>query len=77
MNSSLVQLKTRRVGERCTLNLLRAQMPSRFCGVEVKGGGANSDVVLVTRFVTSPRVAEQSDVNTHFSQDRRCTLNLS
>ncbi|GFX35553.1 hypothetical protein TNCV_103601 [Trichonephila clavipes] len=32
MSSSRVPLKTRRVGERCTLNLLRAQTSSRWCG---------------------------------------------
>ncbi|GFU00265.1 uncharacterized protein TNCV_802171 [Trichonephila clavipes] len=42
MSLSLVPLKTRRVGERCTLNLLRAQMSSRWCGVVVKRRGANS-----------------------------------
>ncbi|GFW66865.1 hypothetical protein TNCV_3784341 [Trichonephila clavipes] len=31
-NSSPVPLKTRRVGTRCTLNLSRAQTPSRWCG---------------------------------------------
>ncbi|GFW26620.1 hypothetical protein TNCV_2850101 [Trichonephila clavipes] len=32
LSSSRVPLKTRRVGERCTLNLLRAQTSSRWCG---------------------------------------------
>ncbi|GFY01676.1 retrovirus-related Pol polyprotein from transposon 412 [Trichonephila clavipes] len=36
MSSSRVPLKTHHVGERCTLNLLRAQTPSRWCGVVVK-----------------------------------------
>ncbi|GFU06480.1 histone-lysine N-methyltransferase SETMAR [Trichonephila clavipes] len=31
-NSSPVPLKTRRVGQRCTLNLSRAEMSSRWCG---------------------------------------------
>ncbi|GFV48205.1 hypothetical protein TNCV_2345061 [Trichonephila clavipes] len=31
-SSSPVPLKTRRVGERCTLNLSRAQTTSRWCG---------------------------------------------
>ncbi|GFT15786.1 uncharacterized protein TNCV_4943361 [Trichonephila clavipes] len=38
MSSSPVPLKTRRVGKRCTLNLLRAQMSFRWCGVAVKRG---------------------------------------
>ncbi|GFV08433.1 uncharacterized protein TNCV_328671 [Trichonephila clavipes] len=39
MSSNLVQLKIRRVGERCALNLSRAQTSSRWCGVKVKRGG--------------------------------------
>ncbi|GFX33489.1 uncharacterized protein TNCV_1006501 [Trichonephila clavipes] len=39
MSSSRVPLKTRRVGERCTLNLLRAQTSSCWCGVVVRRGG--------------------------------------
>ncbi|GFT19975.1 uncharacterized protein TNCV_4993921 [Trichonephila clavipes] len=35
MGSSRVPLKTRLVGVRCTLNLLRAQMSSRWSGVVV------------------------------------------
>ncbi|GFW93663.1 hypothetical protein TNCV_4541921 [Trichonephila clavipes] len=31
-SSSLVPLKTRRVGQRCTLNLSRAETSSRWCG---------------------------------------------
>ncbi|GFX35256.1 uncharacterized protein TNCV_100631 [Trichonephila clavipes] len=34
MSSSPVPLKTRRVGQRCTLNLSRAETSSRWCGVE-------------------------------------------
>ncbi|GFW72949.1 uncharacterized protein TNCV_830721 [Trichonephila clavipes] len=37
-SSSPVPLKTRRVGARCTLNLLRAQTSSRWCGVVVRRG---------------------------------------
>ncbi|PRD25835.1 UNVERIFIED_CONTAM: hypothetical protein NCL1_39753 [Trichonephila clavipes] len=37
--SSPVPLKTRRVGERCTLNLPRAQTSSSWCGVVVRRGG--------------------------------------
>ncbi|GFW62525.1 glucose dehydrogenase [Trichonephila clavipes] len=46
--SSPVPLKTRRVGQRCTLNLSRAEMSSRWCGVVVRRGGASSGVVHVT-----------------------------
>ncbi|GFV37913.1 uncharacterized protein TNCV_2663261 [Trichonephila clavipes] len=38
-SSSPVPLKTRRIRERCTLNLSRAQMSSRWCGVVVRRGG--------------------------------------
>ncbi|GFY14607.1 uncharacterized protein TNCV_4828101 [Trichonephila clavipes] len=37
--SSPVPLKTHRVGQRCTLNLTRAEMSSRWCGVVVRRGG--------------------------------------
>ncbi|GFW58320.1 hypothetical protein TNCV_2634941 [Trichonephila clavipes] len=43
-----VPQKTRRVGERCTLNLSRAQMSARWCGVVARKGGASSCVDLVT-----------------------------
>ncbi|GFV52464.1 hypothetical protein TNCV_4707651 [Trichonephila clavipes] len=48
MSSSPVPLKTHRVRQRCTLNLLRAQTSSRWCGVVVRRGGASSGVVHVT-----------------------------
>ncbi|GFU16335.1 hypothetical protein TNCV_4231811 [Trichonephila clavipes] len=48
MSSSPVPLKTRRVGERCTLNLSRAQTFLSWGGVVVRRGGASSGVVLVT-----------------------------
>ncbi|GFV64320.1 uncharacterized protein TNCV_2502381 [Trichonephila clavipes] len=38
-SSSPVPQKTRRVGQRCTLNLSRAEMSSRWCGVVVRRGG--------------------------------------
>ncbi|GFX03846.1 hypothetical protein TNCV_2114181 [Trichonephila clavipes] len=38
MSSSLVPLKIRSVRQRYTLNLSRAQMSSRWCGVGVKRG---------------------------------------
>ncbi|GFT05775.1 uncharacterized protein TNCV_3925661 [Trichonephila clavipes] len=48
MSSSPMPLKTCRVGQRCTLNLSRAEMSSRWCGVVVRRGGASSGVVHVT-----------------------------
>ncbi|GFY15201.1 uncharacterized protein TNCV_1570141 [Trichonephila clavipes] len=36
-SSSPVPLKTRRVGQRCTLNLSRAETSSRWCGVVGEG----------------------------------------
>ncbi|GFU51586.1 helitron_like_N domain-containing protein [Trichonephila clavipes] len=47
-SSSPVPQKTRRVGQRCTLNLSRAEMSSRWCGVVVRRGGASSGVIHVT-----------------------------
>ncbi|GFX40868.1 transposable element Tc3 transposase [Trichonephila clavipes] len=45
-SSSPVPLKTRRVGQRCTLNLSRAETSSRWCGVVVRrGGGARSATI--------------------------------
>ncbi|GFW10201.1 uncharacterized protein TNCV_1849181 [Trichonephila clavipes] len=48
MSSSPVPLKTLCVGERCTLNLSRAQTSSRWCDVVVRRGDASSGVVLIT-----------------------------
>ncbi|GFV95410.1 uncharacterized protein TNCV_4574121 [Trichonephila clavipes] len=48
MSSSPVPLKTRRVGQRCTLNLSRAETSSLWCGVIVRRGDARLCVVLVT-----------------------------
>ncbi|GFY10261.1 uncharacterized protein TNCV_2629401 [Trichonephila clavipes] len=39
MSSSPVPLKTRRVGQRCMLNLSRAETSSLLCDVEVRRGG--------------------------------------
>ncbi|GFV14751.1 uncharacterized protein TNCV_3959611 [Trichonephila clavipes] len=39
MSSIPVPLKTRRVGQRYTLNLSRAETSSRWCGVVVRRGG--------------------------------------
>ncbi|GFU17262.1 uncharacterized protein TNCV_1854831 [Trichonephila clavipes] len=38
-SSSPVPLKARRVVQRCTLNLSRAEASSRWCGVVVRRGG--------------------------------------
>ncbi|GFS51965.1 uncharacterized protein TNCV_1104161 [Trichonephila clavipes] len=43
-----VPLKTRRVGQRCTLNLSRAETSSRWCGAVLRRGGVSSGVVHVT-----------------------------
>ncbi|GFV75856.1 hypothetical protein TNCV_1454531 [Trichonephila clavipes] len=48
ISSSPVPLKTRRVGQRCTLNLSRAETSSRWFGVVVRRGSASSDVVHVS-----------------------------
>ncbi|GFU01652.1 hypothetical protein TNCV_1521931 [Trichonephila clavipes] len=45
--SNPVPLKTCRVGQRCTLNLSRAETSSRWCGVVVRRGGVSSGVVHV------------------------------
>ncbi|GFW01454.1 uncharacterized protein TNCV_5031041 [Trichonephila clavipes] len=47
-SSNPVPLKTHRVGQRCTLNLSRAETSSRWGGVLVRRGGASSGVVHVT-----------------------------
>ncbi|GFU88509.1 uncharacterized protein TNCV_567821 [Trichonephila clavipes] len=49
MSSSPVPLKTRRVGQRCTLNLSRAETSPCWCGVVVRRRGTSSGVVHVTR----------------------------
>ncbi|GFX70319.1 hypothetical protein TNCV_2955391 [Trichonephila clavipes] len=46
-SSSPVPQKTRRIGQRCTLNLSRAEMSSRWCGVVVRRGCSSSGVALV------------------------------
>ncbi|GFU79287.1 hypothetical protein TNCV_2138101 [Trichonephila clavipes] len=48
MSSKPVPLKTRRVGQRCTLNLLRSGTSSRWWGVVVRRQGACSGVIHVT-----------------------------
>ncbi|GFT01028.1 uncharacterized protein TNCV_4054301 [Trichonephila clavipes] len=71
--SNPVPLKTRRVGQRCTLNLSRAETSSRWCGVVVRRGGCQLRCLSSTSLdhgpkfrgpsQKSPRVAEQCDVN--------------
>ncbi|GFY20864.1 uncharacterized protein TNCV_1120981 [Trichonephila clavipes] len=61
---------TCRVGERCTLNLSRAETSSRWCGGVVRRGGQlrcrPRHLIMVQNVVAkSPRVAEQCDVNIH------------
>ncbi|GFV63581.1 hypothetical protein TNCV_2195551 [Trichonephila clavipes] len=48
MSSNPVPPKTRRVEQRCTLNLSRAQASSRWCSVVIRRGSDSSGVVLVT-----------------------------
>ncbi|GFU84719.1 hypothetical protein TNCV_2126601 [Trichonephila clavipes] len=60
MSSSLLPLKTRRSGKRCTLNVSRAQTSSCWCGVEPSGqdhghGGSSPDA-------TEARRVEEGDV---------------
>ncbi|GFT13970.1 uncharacterized protein TNCV_2616011 [Trichonephila clavipes] len=69
MSSNPVPLKTRRVGQRYTLNLSRAETSSQWCGVVVRRGGASSGIVHVTRpwfkmtwsVAKNPRLAEQCE----------------
>ncbi|GFT07160.1 uncharacterized protein TNCV_1416501 [Trichonephila clavipes] len=53
-SSSPVPLKIRHVGERCTLNLSRAQASSRWCGVVVRRGGASSEGMDVCKCTVPP-----------------------
>ncbi|GFW92130.1 uncharacterized protein TNCV_3540161 [Trichonephila clavipes] len=85
MSSSPVPLNTRRVGQRCTLNLLRAETSSRWCGVVARRGGCHlkcrpRHLTMVQNYVVrrkSPRVAEQCDVNIQSIKNflLRCMLN--
>ncbi|GFY01492.1 uncharacterized protein TNCV_2606791 [Trichonephila clavipes] len=43
MRSNPVPLKTRRVGQRCTQNLSRAETASRWCGVPAQVSSASLD----------------------------------
>ncbi|GFV68918.1 hypothetical protein TNCV_1985821 [Trichonephila clavipes] len=72
MSSSLVPLKTRRVGARCTLNLSRTQTSSRWYGVVIReerglpsqAPSSSLDYGSKLRGPSpkSPRVAEQCNV---------------
>ncbi|GFW82982.1 uncharacterized protein TNCV_4604091 [Trichonephila clavipes] len=67
-SSSPVPLKTRHVGQRCTLNLSRAETSSRWCGVVVRRAGCQlrcrpRHLTMVQNDVAkSPRAAELCDV---------------
>ncbi|GFX26030.1 probable RNA-directed DNA polymerase from transposon X-element [Trichonephila clavipes] len=57
--SSPVPLKTRRVGQRCTLNLSRAETSSRWCVV----GSVSSTASYNSRFLEIKRRAERTPMN--------------
>ncbi|GFX17805.1 DUF4817 domain-containing protein [Trichonephila clavipes] len=69
--SSPVPLKTHRVGQRCTLNLSRAQTPSLWCGwklgeecqLRCRPRRTTTWFKVTMSITKSPRVAEQCDVN--------------
>ncbi|GFX14123.1 uncharacterized protein TNCV_1766191 [Trichonephila clavipes] len=74
MNSSPVPLKTRRVGQRCVLNMSRTETSSRWCGVVVRRGGCElrcrpRHLTMVQNHTwsvaKSSRVAGQYVVNIH------------
>ncbi|GFV05054.1 uncharacterized protein TNCV_222711 [Trichonephila clavipes] len=56
-SSSPVSLKTRRVGERCTLNMPRAQTSSCWCDVVVRRGDASSAGDWLLRYDPTPRAS--------------------
>ncbi|GFT50458.1 uncharacterized protein TNCV_1314271 [Trichonephila clavipes] len=74
-SSIQVPLKTR-VGQRCTLNLSRAETSSRWCGVVVRRGvpaqvsstSLDHGSKITWSVAKSPRVAEQCDVNINSTQ---------
>ncbi|GFW81822.1 uncharacterized protein TNCV_2884961 [Trichonephila clavipes] len=82
-SSSPVPLKTPRIGDRCMLNLSRAQTSSCWSGVVVKRGQLKyhpRHLTMVQNYIyevvsKSPHVAEQCDVNIH-SLDHECSLKL-
>ncbi|GFX25439.1 hypothetical protein TNCV_1424231 [Trichonephila clavipes] len=46
-SSSSVLLKTRRVGQRCTLNLSRTETSTRWCGLVISRGGRPRHLTMV------------------------------
>ncbi|GFY25114.1 uncharacterized protein TNCV_2693051 [Trichonephila clavipes] len=86
-SSSPVPLKTRRVEQRCTLNVWRAETSSRWCGVVVRRGvpaQVSSTSLDHGSKIRGPspkslRVAEQCDVNiqsinqSHHLPRRQCS----
>ncbi|GFX55851.1 uncharacterized protein TNCV_610171 [Trichonephila clavipes] len=73
MRSSPVPLRTRRVGKRCTLNMLRAETPSRGCGVVGKSACViNCNIKVSSNFQNTPyRVANSQKMmpNWFYRQD--------
>ncbi|GFY28017.1 hypothetical protein TNCV_4563691 [Trichonephila clavipes] len=70
MSSSPVRLKTRRVGERCTLNLSRAQTFFRWCGVVVRYRSPVSGSVItqVAAPVAWPRIIANSPTRANHTE---------
>ncbi|GFT58455.1 tyrosine-protein phosphatase non-receptor type 4 [Trichonephila clavipes] len=71
MSSRPVPLKTHRVGERCTLNLLRARTSSRWCGVVVRRGGAGSGVERNQSETLSSKTGDVSHEEADFNETQR------
>ncbi|GFU40478.1 uncharacterized protein TNCV_1208381 [Trichonephila clavipes] len=71
-----VPLKTRRVGQRCTLNLSRAETSSRWCGVVVRRGGCQlRPLCTYRRVVPSPqRTATPSGTINNYDMGGRLAL---
>ncbi|GFT82098.1 hypothetical protein TNCV_3910281 [Trichonephila clavipes] len=57
--SSPVPLKTRRVGQRCTLNLSRAETSSRWCGVVVRRRGCQIRIPMCFSSIRNGNRGEQ------------------
>ncbi|GFW62485.1 hypothetical protein TNCV_291591 [Trichonephila clavipes] len=72
-SSSPVPLKTRRVGQRFTSNLSRAETSSRWCGVVVRRGGTrsgSSPIPLVFNDCSPPSCLSPSEVAVVFRKLR-------
>ncbi|GFW82948.1 uncharacterized protein TNCV_1078201 [Trichonephila clavipes] len=68
MSSSPVPLKTRRVGQRCTLNLPRAETSSRWCGVVVWRGWCQlSRMLCIVAVVSNPLGAGKPTPSPHLT----------